>query len=41
MKLSGGSPQTCKLCVLGVRGKSEMDLCYEVSFWRASLCLSW
>ena len=41
MKLSGGSPQACKLCVLGVKGKSKMDHCYEVSFWRASLWLGW
>lgn len=33
MKLGGGSSQTCRGCVLGWRGKSEMGHCCEMSFW--------
>ena len=32
MRLCGDIPQTCRHCVLGVTGKSEMDDCSEVSF---------
>ena len=32
IRLGGGSPQTCRQCVFGVMGNSEMDHCCEVSF---------
>ena len=32
MRLGGCRPQTCRRCVLGVTGNSEMDRCCEVSF---------
>ena len=32
LRPGGGSPQTCRQCVLGVTGNSEVDRCCEVSF---------
>lgn len=44
LRLGGGSPQTCRQCVLGVTGNSEVDRCCEVSFCildKAQRSLSW